>query len=110
MLAARTHNASVVEMLSGHKADVNASDVNKSTALMGAAQCYNAQMVKLLLANRADVNAANKNGDTPLEWAIMKDDTEIAEILILAGADYVVRVEGGRDFLGESSQKCSKLF
>jgi ankyrin repeat protein len=100
MMAARSSDLSSVRKLLMSGVDVNARDINDSTALhYAAASCGDVRVVKVLLASGADVNARNKKNVTPLLDSINMacDKTDITLILIQAGADVNVAESGDGD-------------
>ena len=80
-------NKSVVSALLQHKADVNAPQIDGSTALHWAVQADNLELTDLLIRFGAHVSAANKAGATPLLLATINGNAAIVERLIAAGAD-----------------------
>jgi ankyrin repeat protein len=70
----------------------DASDANKSTALIQAAAAGNLAMVDLLIAKGADVNHIDGTGFTALIEASRHGHPEVVRALIHAGADMTVRV------------------
>lgn len=100
MMAARSGNLSAVRKVLTNGVNVNARDVNDSTALhYAAASCGDVNVVKLLLASGADVNVRNKQNVTPLLYSINMacDKTEITLVLLQAGADVNVAESGDGD-------------
>jgi len=84
--AARGDVAGVRAMLT-QKVDVNAPQVDGTTALHWAAYHDDAATVKALLAAGANAKAVNRYGITPLAQACENGNAEIVEMLVKAGAD-----------------------
>ena len=89
------HDASIMnkleaaELLLQAKADVNAKDAGKWTALHFAAQNWLPDLAKLLVAHGAAVDSLDEHGNTPLSNAVFnsRGRGELIEILLKAGAD-----------------------
>jgi uncharacterized protein len=69
------------------KADVNAAQVDGSTALHWAVYHDNVQAADLLLAAGANVKAVTREGVTPLSMATLYGSVPMVERLLKAGAD-----------------------
>jgi ankyrin repeat protein len=67
--AVKKSDAKSVRSLLVEHADVNATDVDGSTALLWAAQRNNTEIVDILLASGANVKAATRYNVTPLSMA-----------------------------------------
>jgi len=93
--AAEDGDLARVQALLNNRADVNAKDNYKQTALHFASQNGHKEVVVLLIANGADVNASRFDGETPLHWALSHDRDEIAELLIAEGANVTAKSEYG---------------
>lgn len=78
---------SSVRALLDKKADVNAAQIDGTTALQWAVRDNDLEMIDLLLKAGANVSAANQSGATPMQLAAMNGNTAIIERLIQAGAD-----------------------
>lgn len=76
-----------VRALLEKKADVNATQVDGTTALHWAVQANDLEMTEMLLKAGARVSAANHLGATPMLLAAMNGSAAILERLVLAGAD-----------------------
>ena len=85
--AAMDGNTSAVRALLEKKADVNAPQVDGTTALHWAVRANNMEMTEMLLRAGARASAANQLGATPLLLAAMNGNAAILERLIKAGAD-----------------------
>jgi ankyrin repeat protein len=93
--AARKGDSLAVRALLKERTDVNATEVDGSTALLWAAYRSDADTVKLLLAARAQVNAVNRYGMTPLLEACRNGNAEIVAALLKAGANTQAAVRLG---------------
>lgn len=76
-----------VGALIGKKADVNAPQVDGTTALHWAVRANDLEMTEMLLGAGAKPSAANQSGATPMLLAAMNGSAAILERLIRAGAD-----------------------
>ena len=76
-----------VRALLEKKADVNAPQVDGTTALHWAVRANDLEMTETLLKAGARVSAANQSGATPVLLAAMNGNAAILERLIQAGAD-----------------------
>jgi ankyrin repeat protein len=79
--------------------DVNASQVDGTTALHWAAYHDDAEMVALLVEAGADVNAVNEYGMPPLAQACVNGDAAVVKLLLEAGADPNTTLKGGETAL-----------
>jgi uncharacterized protein len=79
--------------------DVNASQVDGTTALHWAAYNEDAETVALLLRARANVNAVNRYGVPPLALACTNGSAAIVKLLLEAGADANTTMKGGETVL-----------
>jgi ankyrin repeat protein len=78
---------SVVNLLLGRGADINArSEISGQTALTAAAAANHKDTVKLLLDRGADVHAKEKDGKTALQYAIQGKHADIIRLLQQADA------------------------
>jgi ankyrin repeat protein len=85
--AAMKGNREAVRSLIQRKADVNAQQVDGSTALHWAVQADDLETADLLLHAGAKPAAANKDGATPLLLASVNGNAGMIEKLLAAGAD-----------------------
>jgi ankyrin repeat protein len=85
--AAQRGDRATVQKLIAAKSDVNATQVDGSTALQWAVYREDAEMVDLLIRGGADVKAANRQGATPLMMASIYGHALIIDKLLKAGAD-----------------------
>jgi uncharacterized protein len=85
--AAMNKNKDVVRSLLQKKADVNAPQVDGTTALHWAARADDLETAELLIRAGANVSAANREGVTPMQLAAINGSTRMIERLIKAGAN-----------------------
>jgi ankyrin repeat protein len=80
------HLAAVQGLVRKH-VDVNAGEVDQTTALHWAARTGELQIARLLIGDGANVNAVNRYGVTPLSLAAAGGSAELVKLLLAAGAD-----------------------
>ena len=85
--AVRAGDRQAVRALLAKKADVNAAQVDGSTALHLAVDANDEELARLLLAAGARAAAATRYGVTPLSLAARNGSVTLIEALIKAGAD-----------------------
>ena len=85
--AAMRGNRSTVRALLEKKADVNAPQVDGTTALHWAVRANDLEMTEMLLRAGARASLANQSGATPMQLAAMDGNAAILDRLIQAGAD-----------------------
>src|SRR5688572_24847876 len=85
--AAQRGDRGTVQKLLAAKSNVNATQVDGSTALQWAVYREDPEMVDLLIRGGADVKAANRQGATPLMMASIYGHVAIIDKLLKAGAD-----------------------
>jgi ankyrin repeat protein len=85
--AAMKGNRDAVRLLVQRKADVNAPQVDGTTALHWAARADDGDTADLLIRAGAKVTAANREGVTPLQLAALNGSAQMLDKLIKAGAD-----------------------
>jgi ankyrin repeat protein len=85
--AAQRVDKAAVRALILKKADVNAPQIDGTTALHWAVQANDAELTDLLLKSGAKVSTATVAGATPLQLAAINGNAAILERLIAAGAD-----------------------
>ena len=85
--AAEHRDWQAVKTLSANHADVNAPQVDGTTALQWAAHWNDLDAVKMLLGAGANPRLANRYGVSPLSEAAGEGNADIIELLLSAGAD-----------------------
>lgn len=85
--AARAEDAAAVRALLDQHVDVNAAEVDGTTALHWAAYRGDVETARLLLAAGARTGIANRYGVTPLALGAERGDARIVGALLEAGAD-----------------------
>ena len=85
--AAMARNALTVRSLLQKKADVNAPQVDGTTALHWAVRYDDLDTADLLIRSGARVSTANREGVTPLQLAAMNGSASMIDKLLKAGAD-----------------------
>lgn len=85
--AAARGDRNAVRSLLQRKVDVNAAQVDGTTALHWAVRSDDLAMVDLLLAAGAKVSASNREGVTPLQLAAINGSAGMVQKLLKAGAD-----------------------
>jgi uncharacterized protein len=86
LAAVRTGDTAAVRALVRKHADVNAADVDGTTALHWAVGADDRPTAALLVSAGSDVNAANRYGATPLSIAARNGNAALLRLLIDAGA------------------------
>ncbi|HEU4687124.1 MAG TPA: ankyrin repeat domain-containing protein, partial [Vicinamibacterales bacterium] len=85
--AAMKQNRDAVRLLLQRKADVNAPQVDGTTALHWAVRADDLEMADSLVRAGAKVTVANRQGVTPLQLAALNGSAQMLDKLIKAGAD-----------------------
>ena len=85
--AAMKGNRDAVRALLQQKADVNAPQVDGTTALHWAVRRDDVEMADLLIRAGARVAAANRDGATPMQLAALNGSAAMLDRLIAAGGD-----------------------
>jgi uncharacterized protein len=96
--AEQRDNTSVRKLLETG-ADINAAQVDGTTALHWAAYYDDAETVALLVRAGANVNAVNRYGVPPLAQACTNGNVAIVKVLLQAGADANATMKGGESVL-----------
>jgi ankyrin repeat protein len=97
--AAKRDDTAAIRALLRDRPDVNAPDVDGTTALQWAAERDNVDAVDLLVGAGADVKIANRYGVTPLLVACTNGNGAIIGKLLHAGADPNAMSSGGETAL-----------
>ncbi len=79
--------------------NVNARNVNCTTALMWAAEECKSEVISILLKAGADVNSVDKDGMTALMMAAGEGMSEVISMLLRAGADINAKDKNGNTAL-----------
>lgn len=85
--AAMRGDKAAVRGLVQNKADVNAPQIDGTTALHWAVQADDLELADLLIRNGAKVSAATVAGATPLQLAAVNGSAALLDRLVAAGAD-----------------------
>src|SRR6266536_5309889 len=85
--AAMAGDKQAVRALLARKANVNAPQVDGTTALHWAVQSNDLATAELLIKNGANVSAANNATATPLLLAAVNGNAAMIEMLLMAKAD-----------------------
>ena len=97
--AAEQRDKASVRTLMGTGADVNAVQVDGTTALHWAAYNDDAETVGLLLKAGAQANALNRYGVPPLAQACTNGSAGVVKLLVESGADANAALKGGETVL-----------
>jgi uncharacterized protein len=95
----RRDQAAIRTLLQQTGVDVNAPQVDGTTALHWAAYNEDAETVALLLKAKANVKAVNRYGVPPLALACTNGNAAIVKLLLEAGADANTTTNGGETAL-----------
>jgi uncharacterized protein len=85
--AVRNGNRESVRQLLKARTDVNAREVDGTTALHWAVRADDLETARLLIGTGADTRAANRYGATPLSLAAVNGNAAIIDLLLRAGVD-----------------------
>ena len=85
--AAMTGNKETLRSLLQRKANVNAAQIDGTTALHWAVRADDLETAELLIGAGANVSAANRAGATPMLLATINGSAAMIEKLVAAGAD-----------------------
>ncbi|MBK5291068.1 MAG: ankyrin repeat domain-containing protein [Acidobacteriia bacterium] len=97
--AASKMDRATVRALIAKRVDVNAAQIDGSTALHWAAYQDDLETSQLLVNAGANVKTANRYGVTPLSMACTNGNTAMVELLLAAGADPNTFLPGGETAL-----------
>jgi ankyrin repeat protein len=97
--AVKAGNAQAVRMLLSQRVDVNARDVDGTTALHWAVRDDAADIAMSLIRAGAAANVANRYGVTPLVLAATNGSAVVIEALMKAGADPNAAMPDGQTVL-----------
>ena len=85
MYAAQHADVTMLKLLLGHGADVNAVTKYQGTALFRATVAGNVEAVRMLVGRGARGDVRDGSGYTALEWATKKEYHEIIALLAAPG-------------------------
>lgn len=97
--AVKNGDTAAARRLIKERVDVNARDVDGTTALHWAARVNDVATAQLLIRAGAGVKAANRYGVTPLSLACMNGNAAMIGLLLEAGADANTALAGGETAL-----------
>jgi len=86
LLACRSENLEIAEMLVVAGAGVSAANEQGDTPLLAAVGAGKLALAEMLVSKGADVNAKGSEGNSPLLLACRSGNFEMAEMLVCAGA------------------------
>ncbi len=102
--AAKKLDKAAVRAFIDQHVDVNASQVDGTTALHWAAERDDLETAAMLVRAGANVRAANRYGVTPLSLACTNGSGAMIELLLKAGADANSALPGGETPLMTASR------
>ena len=94
----KTDTATIKQLLKS-RADVNAAEVDGTTALHWAVRLNDVATAELLVRAGADVTIANRYGVSPLSVACTNGNAALVKLLLEAGADANTTLPGGETAL-----------
>jgi ankyrin repeat protein len=97
--AAEQGNKALIRSLLDKGADVNAAQIDGTTALHWAVYNDDAETAALLVKRGANVNAANRYGVPPLSLACTNGNATLVKLLLDSGADANALLQGGETML-----------
>ena len=97
--AVKSGDASAVRRLIKERVDVNAAEVDGTTALHWAARVSDVASAELLIRAGANVNAVNRYNVRPLSVACTNGNAALIGLLLKAGADANTALPGGETAL-----------
>src|SRR5262249_50608373 len=92
--AAEQGNKALIRTLLDKGADVNAAQIDGTTALHWAVYNDDGETAGLLVKRGANVNAVNRYGVPPLSLACTNGDANLVKLLLDAGADANATLQG----------------
>jgi ankyrin repeat protein len=97
--AVKTGKREIVRTLLKRPVDVNAPEVDGTTALHWAVRGDDVETARLLIGAGASASSANRYGITPLSLASLNGNAAMMTVLIKAGADPAASVSDGQTML-----------
>ncbi len=97
--AVKNADVAAAQRLLKDRVDVNAAEIDGTTALHWAARMDDAVTADLLIRAGADVKAVNRYGVTALSVACMSGNVEVIRLLLKAGVDANTTLPGGESAL-----------
>jgi hypothetical protein len=95
-VGAKAKNASMLSLLAGAGADVDARNAMGKTALHVCASAGFAEGVEALLEKGASLEAVDEFGTTPVMIAAMRGSESLVEAMVLRGADVLAKSSSGK--------------
>jgi len=105
--AVKNRDTAALKRLMQARADVNAAEVDGTTALHWAVRLNDVPAAELLLKAGASVKAANRYGVSPLSVACTNGNAAIVKLLLQAGADPNSALPGGETALMSAARSGS---
>jgi uncharacterized protein len=102
--AAEQQDRAAVRRLLAARQDVNAAQVDGTTALHWAAHHDDVETAALLVQAGANVNTANRYGVPPLAQACLNGSAAMVNLLLQAGADANATLKGGETVLMQAAR------
>ena len=102
--AVKSGNREIVRSLLQQSVNVNAAEVDGTTALHWSVRGNDLEITRLLLGAGARANQANRYGVTPLSLAALNGNAAVMDALIKAGADPAGTVSRGQTVLMMASR------
>ena len=99
MLASRTNNERIVEILLDSGADIDYTNTTRITALMAASSSNKSNIVNILLNRGANINFIDYTGETALFKAVGLERENIVDILLNRGTNVNIKNIHGKTAL-----------